>query len=88
MSIWGAPYAACICEIKILKKIFKIFCIFVNCCTFLMGTSFEPPNKEGEKNVLSKEEIWMKKFDACVKKALIQELKYRKRSMKTQKSML
>lgn len=35
--------------------------------------------------MLSKEEIWMKKFDACVKKALIQELKYRKRSMKTQR---
>ena len=33
----------------------------------------------------SKEELWIRKFDACVKKALIQELKYRKRSMKNQR---
>lgn len=35
--------------------------------------------------MLSKEELWMRKFDACVKRALIQELKYRKRSMKNQR---
>lgn len=32
--------------------------------------------------MFSKEEICLRKFDACVKKALIQELKYRKRSIK------
>ena len=36
--------------------------------------------------MFSKEEIWLRKFDACVKKALIQELKYRKRSMKNRRN--
>lgn len=36
--------------------------------------------------MFSKEEIWMRKFDACVKKALIQELKYRKRNMKNHRN--
>lgn len=86
MSVLVYSHAVYICAVIIFKIISKIFCIFRYCCTFLMGTSFEPPHKRREKAVLSKEEIWLRKFDACVKKALIQELKYRKRSMKSQRN--
>lgn len=79
-------YVACICAVEFFEIIFQIFCIFWYCCTILTGTSFEPPNKRREKMMFSKEEIWLRKFDACVKKALIQELKYRKRSVKSQRN--
>mgnify|MGYP000751849210 CR=1 FL=1 len=79
-------YATCIGAVNFHEIIFVIFCIFRYCCTFLMGISFKPPHKRRDKAVLSKEEIWSRKFDACVKKALIQELKYRKRSMKNQRN--
>ena len=45
MSIWNYSYAVCRCTVKIFEIIFEIFCIFKNNCTFLMGTSFDPPNK-------------------------------------------
>lgn len=73
------------CARKFFVKFGRIFCIFKSCCTFLMGTSFAPEQR-GKEAVFSKEGIVIKRFDAYAKKALIQELKYRKRSMKNQRA--
>lgn len=75
------------CARKFFVKFGRIFCIFKSCCTFLMGTSFSPEQR-GRKTVISEEEIVMRKFDTCIKKALVQELKYRKRSMKNQRARI